>query len=181
MRAEAMGAHVSEAQLSHLDQTYDLEMGMIGADGGDGLRGFANQIGSIPTHRLLDGWLVKLEAYRTGMAGFAGFWSKLDAFRQAMFAELSRFDVLLSPVSASPAIEHGRSVEDAVFRGYSYTMTYNLTGWPAGVVRFGTSREGLPIGVQIAAAPWREDLVLAVALMLEQRGGWQAPVIVSNR
>jgi amidase len=44
------------------------------------------------------------------------------------------------------------------------------------VVRCGTSPEGLPIGVQIAAQPWREDVALAVARHLESVfGGWQAP------
>ena len=46
-------------------------------------------------------------------------------------------------------------------------MTHNLTGWPAAVVRCGTSRTGLPIGVQIAANPWREDVALALARVLE--------------
>ena len=66
------------------------------------------------------------------------------------------------------------AIHDDVFPGFSYTMTHNLTGWPAAVVRCGTSPEGLPIGVQIAAAPWREDITLAVALFLEETlGGWQ--------
>ena len=39
-------------------------------------------------------------------------------------------------------------------------MTHNLTGWPAAVVRCGRDGGGLPIGVQIAAAPWREDIAL---------------------
>jgi amidase len=53
-------------------------------------------------------------------------------------------------------------------------MTHNLTGWPAAVVRCGTSPEGLPIGVQVAAAPWREHIALAVAGRLEDVfGGWQ--------
>jgi len=51
--------------------------------------------------------------------------------------------------------------------GFSYTMTYNLTGWPAVVVRYGESPEHLPIGIQIAGRPWREDLVLAAALLLD--------------
>jgi amidase len=51
-----------------------------------------------------------------------------------------------------------------------------LTGTPSGVVRAGTSNEGLPIGIQIAAQPWREDIVLAVLHHIEQAiGGWQAP------
>ena len=59
------------------------------------------------------------------------------------------------------------SIDDAVFPGFSYTMTHNLTGWPAAVVPAGVSSEGLPIGVQIAAAPWREDIALQLAQRLE--------------
>jgi amidase len=60
--------------------------------------------------------------------------------------------------------------------GWSYTRIYNLTGWPAAVVRGGTSPEGLPIGVQVVARPWREDVALAVAGYLETAlGGWQPP------
>jgi len=40
----------------------------------------------------------------------------------------------------------------------------------------GTADGGLPIGVQIVARPWRDDVALAVAAWLEQRfGGWQMP------
>ena len=60
----------------------------------------------------------------------------------------------------------------------SYTQTYNLTGWPGAVVRCGTSPEGLPIGVQVIARPWREDVALAVAKRLEEAlGGFQPPAI----
>jgi len=41
-------------------------------------------------------------------------------------------------------------------------------------VRGGTSPEGSPIGVQVVARPWREDIALAVAQHLETvLGGWQ--------
>lgn len=59
---------------------------------------------------------------------------------------------------------------------FSYTMAHNLTGWPGAVVRCGTSPEGLPIGVQIVARPWREDVALAVSEYLETvMGGWKRP------
>jgi amidase len=49
-----------------------------------------------------------------------------------------------------------------------------MTGWPGTVVRGGTSPEGLPIGVQVLAAPSREDRTLAVAKFLEgELGGFQ--------
>jgi len=59
---------------------------------------------------------------------------------------------------------------------FGYTMTYNATGWPAAVVRAGTSAEGLPIGVQIVAAPGREDVALAAAKHVESAlGGFRPP------
>jgi len=64
--------------------------------------------------------------------------------------------------------------------GASYTSQYNTTGWPAGVVRCGTSTEaaGLPLGIQVVAQPWRDDVVLAAMAYIEQQtGGWQATPI----
>ena len=53
-----------------------------------------------------------------------------------------------------------------------------MAGWPGAVVRCGSSAEGLPIGVQVLAAPWREDVVLAVAAALEAAfGGWRPPAL----
>jgi amidase len=168
------GIAVEECRPPCIDQSYDLEMKLIGADGGDGLRAFAKAIGSTQTHPLLEGWLAKLEAYRTSLAGFAQYWAQLDQFRTAMWQFLGSYDAILSPVCANPALPHGSSIEDTNFRGFSYTMTYNVTGWPAAVVRCGSSPEGLPIGVQVAAHPWHEDVALNLAAVLEQAlGGWR--------
>ncbi len=60
--------------------------------------------------------------------------------------------------------------------GHAYTFAYNLTGWPGVVVRGGTAPGNLPIGVQVVAQPWREDVALAVAREIEAAsGGWRAP------
>lgn len=172
--AKALGAE--ECTPPRIEESYDLEMKLIGPDGGDGLRTYLRAIGSTATHRLLDGWIGKLEAYRTGIEGFAKYWESLYGFRAAMFEFLQNYDAILSPVCATPAVKHGTSIDDAAFRGFSYTMTYNLTGWPAAVVRCGESAEGLPIDLQVAAHPWREDVALAVALRLEEVfGGWKRP------
>jgi amidase len=91
-----------------------------------------------------------------------------------MTAFLDRYDAILCPVAASPAIEPGTSYGQLDI--FSYTMLFNFTGWPAASVRCATSPEGLPIGVQVVAAPWREDIVLRLAQHLESSfGGWQAP------
>jgi amidase len=165
---------VEECRPPGVEESYELEMRMIGPDGGDGLRAFLNAIGSTRTHRLLEGWLSKLEPYRTTIDGFAEYWAALDRFRARMFAFLEDFDAIISPVCPQAALPHGASIEERTFRGFSYTMTHNLTGWPAAVVRCGQTPAGLPIGVQIAASPWREDVALRIAAHLEQAfGGWQ--------
>ena len=169
-------AAVAEDRPSCLEDAYALEMKLLGADGGDGVRDYLRGIGSAKVHPLLTAWLDKLEAYRTTVPGLAAYWAEWDAYRAAMTAFLRGYDVLLCPAYIHPALPHGTSAEEANFRGFSHTMAFNVAGWPAAVVRCGTSSTGLPIAVQIAAAPWREDLVLAVAARLEKEfGGWQAP------
>jgi amidase len=164
-----------------VEESYEHEMRLIGPDGGDGLRAYLASIESTRTHPLLDGWLDKLEPYRTTVAGFAKYWADLDRFRARMLAFLENYDAILSPVCANAALPHGRSIEERIFPGFSYTMTYNLTGWPAAVVRCGQTTDGLPIGVQIAAHPWREDVALAIAARLETLcGGWQRSVLLSQ-
>jgi len=172
--AEA-GLVVEERRPTGIEQSYDLEMKLIGADGGDGLRAYIEMIGSARTHPLLDGWLAKLEPYRTTLAGFGEYWACLDSFRAGMCGFLRKYDAILSPVCANAALPHGTSIEDENFRGFSYTMTYNVTGWPAAVVRCGETSGGLPINVQIAAATWREDVTLAIAMRLEEvLHGWRS-------
>jgi len=164
-----------------IDLAYDLEMKLLGADGGDSLRAFMEEIGSQEAHPLLTGWLDKLEAYRTGVTGLQKYWGQLDNFRKGMTAMLQRFDAVICPVHTKVALPHGTSILEENFRGFAHTMIYNLCGWPAAVVRGGTSAEGLPIGVQIAAAPWREDIALAVARAVEEiSGGWQAPAMING-
>lgn len=176
---QADTASVEEAQPACLDGAYDLEMKLIGPDGGDWLRRGLAEFGSTRAHPLLTGWLDKLEPYRTNLTGLQGYWSEWDAYRAEMLKFLQRFDVVLAPAYTQPALPHGASLMDANFRGFIHTMAYNAAGWPAAVVRCGESPEGLPVAVQVIAGPWREDRVLSVALALEQMfGGWkQSPAL----
>jgi amidase len=99
--------------------------------------------------------------------------ARWDRFRRALIGFMAYTDVILTPVEEKRATRHG---EDSGW--IPYTIPYSLTGYPAVVVRTGTSPEGLPLGVQIVARPWREDVALAVAKVIEQeRGGWQPPLL----
>jgi len=108
------------------------------------------------------------------MALFGALMGQWDAFRRSLLSFMEQSDVMVCPVCSFPGMVHGSTYDR--LSAFSYTMTYNLTGWPAAVVRAGSSSNGLPIGVQIVARPWREDVVLAVAAMIERAlGGYQRP------
>jgi amidase len=99
---------------------------------------------------------------------------RADALRARLLAWMQDVDLIVCPVMPQPAIRHGEST--APWFGDTYSDVHNLTGWPAAVVRGGTAPGGLPIGVQVIAAPWREDLAIAGALVVEEAsGGWQRP------
>jgi amidase len=108
-------------------------------------------------------------------------WDIQDLNRSKMLDWFSQYDVLLCPVAGKPAqlIDVGYDTPPAPGASWSYTGAFNTTGWPVVVVRCGSSADGkLPIGVQVVAPPWREDICLAVASFLEAKsGGWQRPPI----
>ncbi len=81
-----------------------------------------------------------------------------------MLEFLASFDALLCPASPRPAARHG----DTHIHDFGFALPFSLTGWPAAVVRAGRDPEGLPIGVQIAAAPWRDEVALAAATCIER-------------
>jgi aspartyl-tRNA(Asn)/glutamyl-tRNA(Gln) amidotransferase subunit A len=96
-----------------------------------------------------------------------------ERIRDAYAEVLTRFDALLLPVLPTFAHEHdatelvidGETVDATHIQ--AFTVQFNITGMPALAMRFGTSEDGLPIGVQIAGAWHAESTVLNVAALLE--------------
>ena len=102
-----------------------------------------------------------------------------DRLRADLLRQLHDVPILLSPVSSGPAFRHGEG-NYLPGTGYLDTMRYsqwlNLAGFPGASVPIGHSNDGLPIGVQMIGRPYEDELVLAVAEILEgARGPWQAP------
>jgi amidase len=113
-------------------------------------------------------------------------WERHDEAKSRMLAWMKQYDVFICPVNAKPAQpidaeagSGGGGGGGGPGGGWPYTGVFNSTGWPVVVVRCGSSADGkLPIGVQVVAAPWREDLCIAVASYLESKsGGWQKPPV----
>ncbi len=102
---------------------------------------------------------------------------EIDAARSAALGFFADHDAILCPVSFALARPHRASHADS-FEQWGYMQIYNLLGWPGVSVRAGNSAEGLPVGVQIVAPPWREDIALALAQRIEKlRGGFSEPPI----
>ena len=122
---------------------------------------------------------IEVWASYGGAIDSAGLWRLLrrwDTFRSEMLGFAARHDLHLSPVFAGPALPHGTMKVPGEIDTTSWTTPHSLTGWPAATVRAGTSPEGLPIGVQVVAGPWRDDLALAAALRIERElGPWPGP------
>ena len=116
------GATVEERVPPGIEQSYDLEMQLIGPDGGDALRRFLSDTGSHQTHPLLEGWLAKLEPYRTTLAGFAECWARLDQFRAGLFSFLQNFDAILVTGFVEP---RGAARDFDRRRGFSRFQLYD--------------------------------------------------------
>lgn len=118
---------------------------------------------------------IRDEAVPMSTGEFTEALEELDQYRSDMLAFMRSYDAIICPTAAFPALAHGETYKDE-YRNIYYTHPYNLTGWPGTVVRCGSSHEGLPIGVQVIARPWREDVSLALAAALESElGGYVRP------
>jgi amidase len=92
------------------------------------------------------------------------------------------WDLLLTPTLGEPPVEFGvLSTPDDPIRGFAragtftpYTPSINQTGQPAISLPLHQNDDGLPIGVHLAAAAGREDLLLQVARQLETAAAWHA-------
>ena len=112
-------------------------------------------------------------------------WAELDLLRAKALEEMSTHPVLLCPVASIPAFRHrertwtieGQSVSylDAV----RHTQWFNTLAAPAVVVPVGREMQGngreLPIGVQVVARPFCDEIALGVAAVIDDAFGYRPP------
>jgi fatty acid amide hydrolase len=212
-----LGAQVEEYRPPEMQEALRLYFGLMSADGGaDAARLLGPSQRDWRVKRLIASascprwfrWLLQQGALLVGQQRTAqllsligrqsvdGYWQMSRAradFAERFFSAWSaaRWDVLLCPPHALPALRHGDSAHLALAGSYGYWA--NVLGVPAGVVPITrvlaheqaerpesrdvvmqTARQvdagsfGLPVGVQVVSRPWREDQVLAVMSALEK-------------
>jgi fatty acid amide hydrolase len=209
---QAAGARVTGWTPPDTARARDLFHGILGADGGAGMRRtlgrsrrdrrIAKLEMTARSRRVVDLLLAMSGRRRLAREVVANYgrtdtdhyWRLVEAvmdYRRAFARALGDHDVIVCPAAPLPAFRHG-AAEELVIPG-TYTTLFNVLGWPAGVVPVTRVRPdeesdrpasrdpmdraardtergsaGLPIAVQVAARPWREDLVLAVMSGIER-------------
>jgi aspartyl-tRNA(Asn)/glutamyl-tRNA(Gln) amidotransferase subunit A len=109
----------------------------------------------------------------TSMKDYIAAEQAAERLRDGFAEYFSKFDVLVTPVLPLPAHKHGQ--EKFVINGQTVDATYlqgatvplNITGLPGISMRFGTSKDGMPINVQLVGSWQAESTILHVASMLE--------------
>ena len=102
-----------------------------------------------------------------------------DRLGSAMGRFHERHDLLLTPTlpTTAPAVEtpyHSQGFH-RWNHAVPFTVPFNLTGQPGASIPCGLSAAGLPIGLQIVAAKYREDLVLRASRAFERSRAWAWP------
>ncbi|KAJ6638111.1 Fatty-acid amide hydrolase 2 [Pseudolycoriella hygida] len=99
---------------------------------------------------------------------------KLEDLRRHFLSFLGDNGVMFYPTYPITALRHCDSF--AKIAGVMYTMIFNILGFPATHVPLGKDSDGIPIGIQVVAAPYQDRLCLCIAAELEAAfGGWVPP------
>jgi len=128
---------------------------------------------------------IMLGTYALSAGYYDAYYKKAQQIRTLIKQDFeqvfSHCDLILSPVSPTPAFKIGEKVADplAMYLSDILTIPVNLAGLPAISVPCGFSSGGLPIGLQLIARPFAEDELLWAAYRYEQATDWhlRKPVI----
>jgi aspartyl-tRNA(Asn)/glutamyl-tRNA(Gln) amidotransferase subunit A len=165
-----LGARLSEETLARTDQLKETQGAILAVDAAtfhrDRMRERPGDFGADVLQRLRTG-----EA-RTALETARARRDQAE-IRREWIQVLSRVDLILTPTTPIPAPPRdGQDAVAAALRLTANTAPFNFTGFPAISIPCGFTREGLPIGLQLAAAPWREALLLRAARAYEAATTW---------
>jgi amidase len=171
-----LGCKVTEDKPPKMRELSDIRQKFNGADGREFMRRMLKKHGTTQASPGL-----RLDGDVVSSADFTRLVEEMDAIKSEQLAWFEKYDLIVCPANQRAPIPLDYEPPAESRRGGGgYSSQYNTTGWPAGVVRAGTSTDapGLPLGIQLVAQPWRDDIVIAAMAHVEkQTGGWVMPSI----
>ena len=165
------GAAVTERLPPGIVELATLWWPIVLADGHAWLRRLISAAGTPGT-----GWYTWLDDEPPApSAELTAMLEQADVARAALARFMQDVDVIVSPAGPLPPFRHDEAHTEN--NADSYCEAHNVSGYPSVVVPGGVA-DGFPIGVQVVARPWREDVAFAAAKVIEQAlGGYQPPPI----
>jgi len=107
-----------------------------------------------------------------------------DRLRIQLMRQMETHRVLLLPPCGVPAFHHRErgwptaTKKIGLFEAMMPVTVFNLAGFPGLVVPYGFTKEGIPVGIQLVARPYDEELLLELGMRLEEaRGEFPAPEV----
>jgi aspartyl-tRNA(Asn)/glutamyl-tRNA(Gln) amidotransferase subunit A len=122
---------------------------------------------------------VMLGTYALSSGYYDAYYAKAQAVRTLIKRDFEQVfeevDLLVTPVTPTPAFQLGEKIEDPLQMYLSdlYTISASLAGIPAISVPSGFSQNGLPIGLQIMGRPFEEETLLRAARAYEMVTNWR--------
>jgi amidase len=130
-------------------------------------------------------WSVYQHAKHITIDRFMAAWSQANVARRKLGQFFTNYDIWLSPTTSTVSEPWGRfhlskpgigwnELIDELFKvPCQYTIPHNIMGTPAMSLPLAMHSTGVPIGVQIAAKPATEHLLLQLATRLEEAMPWR--------
>ncbi|PIQ84632.1 MAG: Asp-tRNA(Asn)/Glu-tRNA(Gln) amidotransferase GatCAB subunit A [Candidatus Omnitrophica bacterium CG11_big_fil_rev_8_21_14_0_20_63_9] len=136
------------------------------------LRTRTDGFGAEPKRRILLGTYVLSHGYYD--AYYLKGLKVRTLIKQDFDRAFERCDLLLTPTAPSPAFRIGEKLDDPLQMYLSdiFTISANLAGVPALSMPCGFTGAGLPVGLQLLAPPFKEDVLLRAAFAYEQATEW---------
>lgn len=117
---------------------------------------------------------IMLGTYALSAGYYEAYYKKASQVRTLMIQDFEkafkRCDVIVAPVSPTPAFKIGEKIADPLqmYLCDVFTIPANLSGIPGISIPCGFSKAGLPIGLQILGKHFEEEKILRVAYNFEQ-------------
>jgi len=166
-----LGCKVTADKPPKMKELNDVRQKFESADDRDHIRRLLKKHGTMQASPGL-----RVDGETLSSADFTRLCEEMDAIKSEQLTWLENYDLIICPANAQPPQKVPPEFVRPPGAPASYTSQYNTTGWPAGVLRAGTSKaeSGMPLGIQIVGQPWRDDIVVAAMTHVEkQTGGWQ--------